>query len=27
VAYVPAERLHPGAARFYREIGLLSDGH
>jgi len=28
VKYVPAERLHPGAARYYREIGLLpaSDG-
>lgn len=23
VRYVPAERLHPGAAKFYREIGLL----
>jgi len=28
VKYVPAERLHPGAAKFYKEIGLLpaSDG-
>jgi len=28
VKYVPAERLHPGAARYYRETGLLpaSDG-
>jgi TRAP transporter TAXI family solute receptor len=23
VKYVPAERLHPGAARYYEEIGLL----
>jgi len=23
IKYVPAERLHPGAARFYREMGLL----
>lgn len=23
VTYVPAERLHPGAARYYREVGLL----
>jgi len=23
VKYVPAERLHPGAARYYKEIGLL----
>jgi TRAP transporter TAXI family solute receptor len=23
VRYVPAERLHPGAAKYYREIGLL----
>ncbi|MCG6964964.1 MAG: TAXI family TRAP transporter solute-binding subunit [Chromatiaceae bacterium] len=23
VAYVPAERLHPGAAKYYKEIGLL----
>lgn len=23
VKYVPAQRLHPGAARYYREIGLL----
>lgn len=23
VKYVPTERLHPGAARYYREIGLL----
>jgi TRAP transporter TAXI family solute receptor len=28
VEYVPAERLHPGAAKYYKEIGLLpaSDG-
>ena len=28
VKYVPAERLHPGAARYSKEIGLLpaSDG-
>lgn len=26
VKYVPAERLHPGAARYYREIGLLPAG-
>ncbi len=25
VKYVAAERLHPGAARFYREIGLLPE--
>ena len=23
VRYVPAERLHPGAAKYYREVGLL----
>ena len=23
IKYVPAERLHPGAARFYREMGVL----
>jgi TRAP transporter TAXI family solute receptor len=25
VKHVPRERLHPGAARYYREIGLLND--
>jgi len=26
VKYVPAERLHPGAAKYYEEIGLLPGG-
>ncbi len=25
VKYAPAQRLHPGAAKYYREIGLMSD--